>query len=164
VMRKSQLPILSFLITLSSLIFLSCESDHVFQKVESIEGDTWSAQDTVTLEFEVADTSAPHNFYLKVRNNTDYPYRNLYFFLDMEFPNGKHWLDTVECRLADRKGNWTGSGIGDIKDHEYLFIHRKRFPIPGKHKFHIVHAMRKEELRGIEDVGLGIERVPKGAR
>ncbi|MFB6257709.1 MAG: gliding motility lipoprotein GldH [Flavobacteriales bacterium] len=147
-----------------SLINTSCDRNYVFQKMEKIEGKTWNARDTVTIDFKVTDTSSPHNFYLKVRNNTDYPYRNLYFFLDMEFPNGKHWLDTVECRLADGKGNWTGSGIGNIMDHSFLFIHRKRFPITGKHRFHIVHAMRKKKLRGIVDVGLAVEKSPQKER
>lgn len=153
-----------FLIGTLSSFFIACERDYVFQKMEPIEEETWNYKDTVTIEFEVKDTSSPNNFYLKVRNNTDYPYRNLYLFLDLEFPNGKHWLDTAECRLADKKGNWTGRGIGDVKDHEYLFIHRKRLPVEGKHRFHIVHAMRKENLPGVENVGLAIERVPEEAR
>lgn len=147
-----------------ALINLSCDRNVTFQKMKSIEGETWHAQDTVTIDLEVKDTTAPRDLYLKVRNNKDYPYRNLYFFLDLEFPNGKHWLDTVECRLADSKGNWTGSGIGNIKDHSFLFIQKKRFPIKGAHQFHIVHAMRKKKLPGIKDVGLGIEKTPEAER
>lgn len=162
-MKKRKASLLVSGILLASMS-LSCDKDVVFQKMERIEGKTWHAEDTITIDFKVNDTTAPHDLYLKVRNNTNYPYRNLYFFLDLEFPNGKHWLDTVECRLADKKGNWTGSGIGNIKDHSFLFIHKKRFPIKGEHQFHIVHAMRKEKLPGIKDVGLGIERIPESER
>ncbi len=151
-------------ILIGCLLLFSCEQDHVYQEVEKIEGKTWSAKDTVTLNFQIEDTLTPYNFYLKVRNNTDYPYRNIYFFLEMEFPNGRHWVDTVECRLADGKGNWTGSGIGDIKDHRFLFIPQRRLPVKGEHRFHIVHAMRNKELKGIKDVGLAIEKVPKSKR
>ncbi len=147
-----------------TFFFLSCERNVVFQQMKSIDEKFWHAEDTITIEFQVTDTINPHDLYLKVRNNKKYPYRNAYFFLDLEFPNGKHWLDTVECRLADGKGNWTGSGIGSIKDHSFLFIHKKRFPITGEHHFHIIHAMRKKKLPGIEDIGLGIERTPKRER
>lgn len=145
-------------------IFLSCERDSVFQKMGSIEGDSWDHRDTISIGFTVEDTLRPHDFYLKVRNNTRYPYQNIYFFLELEFPNGKKWLDTVECRLADGKGNWTGSGIGDVKDHSFLFIKGKRFPIEGEHRFKIVHGMRREELRGIENVGLDLRVTPEQER
>lgn len=163
-MKSGSLPVLSLLLLPSLLLIASCEQNVVFQKMEKVEGEQWGMKDTVTIDFEVEDTVTFHDFYLKVRNSTDYPYRNIHFFLDLEFPNGKHWRDTVECRLADGKGNWTGSGIGDIKDHSFLFLRKKRFPLEGDHKFRIVHAMRKEELPGIEDVGLGIERTPKEER
>jgi gliding motility-associated lipoprotein GldH len=153
--KRAPLAIISSLLL---LLTLSCERDYAFQRIERIEGEAWDLKDTVSLNFDIQDTAQPYNFYLKVRNNTEYPYRNIYFFLEMEFPNGRHWMDTVECVLADAKGNWEGSGIGNIKDHSFLFM-QKRFPVKGAYRFHIVHAMRRERLKGIEDVGLGIERI-----
>ena len=33
-------------------------------------------------------------------------------FLRFKYPNGKHRIDTLECTLADKRGNWYGSGLG----------------------------------------------------
>lgn len=154
----------TLIVLLFSGVIISCEDHTVFQKMERIEGDTWNLNDTVKVDFEVEDTLAPHDFYLKVRNNKEYPYQNIHLFLELEFPNGRKWLDTVEFKLADGKGNWTGSGIGDVKDHDFLFIKKRRFPVEGEHRFKVVHGMRREELRGIEDVGLGIKRTPRNER
>ena len=72
-------------------------------------------------EVNIADTITPHNFYINVRNADGYPYGNIFMFIKTTFPNGKMSNDTLECTLADEKGKWLGSGIGDLYDNQIPF-------------------------------------------
>lgn len=136
-----------------AMLLIACDSKQVFEQSESIPNHTWSENAPVKMEFEIKDTMAMHNFFLVVRNGEDYPYSNLYVFVDMEFPNGKKSTDTVECFLADPTGKWYGKGAGTIYDNRILYKHEKRFPLNGRYKITLHQGMREENLPGIYDVG-----------
>lgn len=125
----------------------------VFEQSTPINGHTWHTNQPAKVEFEVSDTLAVHNFYITLRNGEEYPYSNLFVFVDMEFPNGKKSTDTVECVLADPTGKWYGEGTASIYDNRILYKNNKRFPIAGRYKVKITQGMRQEELPGIYDVG-----------
>jgi gliding motility-associated lipoprotein GldH len=108
---------------------------------------------------EITDALLPTNFYVNVRNADGFPYSNLYLFIKTTFPNGKMARDTLNCILADEKGNWLGSGMGDIYDNQIPFKRNVHFPFKGKYVFEIQHGMPLENLPLIMDVGLRIEKV-----
>jgi len=60
--------------------------------------------------------------------------------------------------LANEKGKWLGSGIGDIYEIQIPYKKNVRFPYPGKYSFTFEQAMRIEELSFVYDVGLRIEK------
>ncbi len=87
----------------------------------------------------------------------NYPFANIYMFLDTRFPDGRIARDTVECQLADYDGRWLGKGSGSIKSNRFLFQKAVRFRQKGNYAFTFEQAMRTSELKGIRDVGLEIE-------
>jgi gliding motility-associated lipoprotein GldH len=136
-----------------ALLLSSCESDVIFEENKRIEQGVWKAVDGAHFEFETNDTTTLHNFYINLRNREDYPFSNIYFFVEMEFPNGKKSVDTVECSLADAGGKWIGSGSANLYDNRFLYQQAKQFPLAGRYKVDIHQGMRTEELKGITDVG-----------
>jgi gliding motility-associated lipoprotein GldH len=102
---------------------------------------------------ETNDTVQLHNFYIDVRNREDYAFSNIFFFVEMEFPNGKKSIDTVECTLANEQGQWLGQHSASLYDHEFLYQRAKQFPLGGRYKIDIRHGMRVDELKGVSDVG-----------
>ena len=66
--------------------------------------------------------------------------------------------DTLECILADEKGKWLGTGIGDIYDNQIPFKKNVLFPKKGKYKFEIEQGMRTDIVPLIMDIGLRIEK------
>ena len=90
---------------------------------------------------------------IDVRNREDYPFSNIFFFVEMEFPNGKKSVDTVECMLADEQGAWLGEPTASLYDHEFLYQRAKQFPLGGRYKIDIRHGMRVDELKGVTDIG-----------
>ena len=144
----------TYLLLASALISLvSCDQTMVYDENKAIGGAVWKANDVKSFEFDITDTLQLYNFYVNVRNGEEYPFSNLYLFVEMEFPNGKKSIDTLECPLADQLGNWYGSGLGSIFDNRVLFRERKKFPLSGHYKVDIHQAMRTDALEGIYDVG-----------
>lgn len=150
--------ILSGFLLLVLVVFTSCDNNVVFEENKTIENATWGEKEPVHFEFEVKDTTTLHNFYINLRNTEKYAYSNLFVFVELEFPNGKKSIDTVECYLADRTGKWTGGGMGSLYDNRFLYQQKKQFPMAGRYDVHIYQAMRTPELEGINDVGFRLTR------
>ncbi|MEI6853838.1 MAG: gliding motility lipoprotein GldH [Bacteroidota bacterium] len=141
------------------LTFLSsCSSDAIFDNSKEISGGVWKSSDIVKFSVPITDTVQACNYYINVRNSTDYPYANLYLFIKTFYPNGKISVDTVECYLADTEGKWLGNRSGGRVDNRILFRKSFRFRMLGTYSFEFEQAMRTDELRGIENFGIRIEK------
>jgi gliding motility-associated lipoprotein GldH len=145
---------LIFLLTLLT----ACNTDTIFDTTKEIPGGVWKSSDIVKFSVPVIDTLQPCNFYFNVRNSTEYPFSNLFLFIKTFYPNGKISIDTVECYLADTEGKWLGNRSGGRVDNRILFRKSFRFRMLGTYSFEFEQAMRIEELRGIEDFGIRIEK------
>lgn len=151
---------------LIGLSLIGCSDAAMFEENQEIENATWKMDQPKHFEFEVSDTSSVFNFFVNIRNGQEYPYSNVYLFVDMEDPHGEKSRDVIECKLANEHGEWLGSGVGTIKENRLLFAtHQFRkyttgkestYGVPGRYKISISHGMRVDELIGIYDVGLRI--------
>ena len=137
---------------------LSCNSDLVISENKDISGN-WDKNDTIIFDFEITDSLAVYDFHINIRHSINYPYRNLYFFVATEFPNGQISNDTIECLLADVRGRWFGNGLGEIKENNILIRQNLQFPRNGLYKISFVQAMRQDVLSGVEDVGIQINKL-----
>ena len=140
------------------LFFASCDNARIFEQNQNIPETGWINNNVLIFNVEIKDPATAANFFINVRNADGYPYNNLYLFVKTEFPNKKTSIDTLECILADEKGKWLGSGIGDLYDNQIPFKRNVRFPLPGVYKFEIQHGMRSDNITFIMDVGLRIEK------
>ncbi len=139
------------------LIFASCDSNTVYDMYLTV-GTEWNKNDVLEFEVEITDTTSLYKYYINIRNSTDYKFRNIYFFLNTQFPDGRRARDTIECILASTDGRWLGSGLGDIKSNRILLKNKIKFPQAGNYKFELEQAMRVDNLQGIKDVGIRIEK------
>ena len=145
---------------LAGILFLSsCGFNYTYNERVSINDSKWYKDEVAHFEVMINDSLSNQNFYLNLRNNTDYRYSNLFVFMTTHFPNGNTTRDTIECLLADQSGRWLGKGWGNIKENEILLKSGLRFPLTGKYEFYIQQAMRDDILEGIESVALIIEKV-----
>lgn len=157
----SQITIPCLLLVILSPLIFSCDQSRVFEENAEIPGSTWDSAYRVNFHVNIEDTINPKAFYINLRHSGEYPYSNLYLFIDTKFPNGKSGRDTLECILSDPSGKWLGEGIGDIWDYRILLKKNVRFPQKGAYVFTLSHAMRIKELPFIEDIGLRIENYSK---
>ncbi len=145
-------------LSLSFLLLTACDNNRIFEENISIPNKEWMVDYKPTFKFEIQDTTLFYNFYINLRNNTDYPYSNLYLFVNSYLPDGSMATDTLEVYLANREGKWLGKGLGKIKESRFFLRQNLVFPRKGEYSIEIEQAMRVEKLIGIEDIGIRIER------
>ncbi|MCF8309315.1 MAG: gliding motility lipoprotein GldH [Bacteroidales bacterium] len=140
------------------LFALSCNSPDIYNQYKSVEKQGWYKEDTISFTPTVPDTSRQYNLIINLRHTTDYKYRNVYFFTTTHFPNGDINRDTIELRVAKKSGEWIGKGFGTIKTYRQMLLRGIRFDQKGDYVFEFCQAMREDTLRGIEDIGLQIQK------
>ena len=140
------------------LLLASCDPGRVYEKNQQFPEQTWKSADKLEFQVLIDNNTIPYHVYLQIRNGMDYPFSNLYLFLKTTYPDGKISKDTIECILADYDGRWLGSGIGSVKFNRFQLKKGVCFPLRGKYLFEFEQAMRVNELKGITDLGLRIER------
>lgn len=138
-----------------SWLFVSCSDARiVHQETKELEKQTWNKNDRITFDFDIKDTNEFYDFYFNLRTTTSYEWANLYLFVEIESPEEKFNIDTVEFLLADPAGEWTGISSGSIVNNDILFISQKRFPSIGTYKLSFNQAMRQDDLAEVLDVGI----------
>jgi len=138
-------------------ILQACDKRKVFDKNKEVALDGWAVNDIVRFEVPISNSKLRYNFYINVRNNTNYSFSNLFLFINTIYPDRKISKDTVECWLADQNGKWLGDGLGQIKNNRILFKRGFRFDQVGTYVFEFQQGMRVEKLKGINSIGLRIE-------
>jgi gliding motility-associated lipoprotein GldH len=152
--RNFSIPVLFLLAT----FVLACDSQRIFEEHVALKNATWKSMDKVQFDVAIPDLLTRYNVYLNVRNGVEYPYANLYLFMNTVFPDGKIARDTIELTLADYDGRWLGSGMGNVKFSRFMFKKGVQFEKTGKYRFELEQAMRVNDLKGIHDIGLRIEK------
>lgn len=130
----------------------------MYEENRELEGGVWDMNQKLVFDFTVPDTISRYNFYFNIRNTDEYPFRNIYVFFHTKFPNGKMGNDTIEFPLMDESGRWLGRGQGDIHDCRLIFRKNVRFAVAGKYHMEVEHAMRIEQLPGVINAGIRIEK------
>lgn len=149
-------------------LFISCDSNRIFDEYKTIKNSHWKKNDTIKFNLTITDTVSAKNLFINIRNNNDYKYSNLYIITEIMAPNQFVTIDTLQYEMTDKTGKWLGKGFTDLKENKLFFKENYRFKNKGNYHIKIIHAMRKnketegiEELEGISTVGFRIESVKK---
>lgn len=143
---------------LVALFLSSCNKNIVYSKYQTFNENEWFAKDKAVFDVEITDTQTLNNISLMVRHADSYPYSNLFLFVTTKYPDGKILQDTMEVVLANQKGEWQGSGAGDIFDFKVPIKKNTLFPQAGKYQFTFEQGMRVDPLPLIMDFGFEIEK------
>ncbi len=140
------------------LVLPACNKNVVYSKYQTFKNNEWYAKDKAVFDLDMSDTQSLHNIYLMVRHADGYPFSNLFLFVTTKYPDGKVLKDTMEIVLANQKGEWQGSGAGDIFDLRVPVKKNVRFALPGKYEFSFEQGMRPDPLPLIMDFGFEVEK------
>lgn len=142
---------------IASCFCFSCGKDTVYNRFQPIQDKAWNKQSEYYFRFEIKDHTTPYHVKIQIRNNDAYPYQNLWLLCKEEQPDSMVLKDTLECMLADDFGKWVGNGI-TLYQSEFSLHTNYHFPDTGTYILNIRHGMRDDVLKGIEDIGLFIEK------
>lgn len=117
----------------------------------------WEKDREYSFTFEVDDAAVPYDLTLEIRNNNRYPFQNLWILGSSIYPDSVLRRDTMEYMLANEFGEWYGKGISVFQLSIPLRSHFF-FPERGQYTFGFRQGMRKDELPGIQGIGLRVEK------
>lgn len=150
----------------SSIFFLvgllfacGCKFDAVYEDYADLPPNGWHKDSLARFSFVVDDTTSYFSLSVGVRNRGDYPYQNIWLFIHSKGSNGATHCDTFECFLANSKGEWYGTGFGDIHDLEVYYRKEVRFTQKGQYDFYIQHGMRDDVLEGVTNIGFKVSQI-----
>lgn len=147
----SQILLMIIVVALSS-----CTEVPAYVSYESIADQTWDRNNEISFDVDMQDTISLFDIVVNIRNTTNYRYQNFWMFIESESPEGTVEKDTVECILANNRGEWLGNGFFSIHEMPVLYLNNIQFPQKGNYHFEIRQAMRDSILLGIHEVGLNI--------
>lgn len=140
------------------VLFSSCGLNYMYNENVTIADRIWVKDQAAHFDVLIEDSLTPRDFYITLRNDTEYRFSNLFIFLTTHFPNGNVTRDTIEFVMADNAGKWLGKGWGNLKENKILLKQGLSFPVTGHYQFYVQQAMRADTLEGIHSVGLIIEK------
>ena len=139
------------------LVLSACNRKLVYDRYLSTPISGWEKNDTLSYDIRPVSGTDTYDMWLGLRTSEAYPFTAITLIVEQHiYPKDTIVNDTVNCKLTDRHGNASGTGVNF---HQYRFpvtelqlqdgdaIHRR-----GR------HDMKREILPGISDVGISLRR------
>ena len=142
--------------------FTGCSGgDTIYHKTHSFEQQTWSYSDTVHFSFDIQDTTAKYNLYLDVVHSDTFPFQNLYLNLFSKTPTDEIVKDQHSLELQEKDGYWISECSGHTCELRFILRENLTFPAVGSYTISAEQYTREENLRGIQSLGLFLEKAKK---
>ncbi len=134
----------------------ACNSGYEYNTYVVLSEKGWGADSLAVFRPEIPDAEKPYDVWFLIRNENDYPYANLWLFIEAVAPSGASHTDTLECYLANPDGTWVGGGWGSLYSARYPYRLHTRFAQDGVYTFRVSHGMRADVIEGINSIGMQI--------
>jgi gliding motility-associated lipoprotein GldH len=144
-------------LTLVLLFFEGCDNTGIYRQNFKVSDELWNQDEIMVFTPNITDTVNGFDICFTIRHTNYYPLSNIILFVTITSPDNQEVTDTLNYLLADKKGKWKGSGLGDIYDLSLPYKQNIRFPQQGIYTFEVIHGMRKNPLPGVIDVGMSIK-------
>ncbi len=161
--KKMPLSIIS-LLAFALFALLSCQQNQIFNQSKTIDENGWHKDSIASFKLPVLDTINPYNIFINIRNTNSFPFSNLYLIAEVNHPNGKQQIDTLQYQMAKPSGEWLGVGATSVKENKLWYLQNFQFNENGSYRININQAMRTNGdpdgllyLKGILDVGIQVE-------
>ena len=146
------------------LSFTNCEQKKGYSAYQSIGEEGFG---TSPIIFEIPENvldTLRKNIFLRLRNNNNYQYSNIFLIVSLTAGEEQITNDTLEYLMASPDGKWLGEGFSEVKESKLWWKESVIFPKERPIKINISQAVRNnnvnngvEKLKGIVSVGISIE-------
>ena len=131
------------------LALTACGPGYVYEKTRPIAETGWTYSDSLTYDFEIADTSTIYDLHLIVDHKDNFPSQNTYIRLKLRFPNGQRTDEQVSLQMADEFGLWLGNCSGEDCSLDIPIQTGAYFSQAGQYQLTVEQFSREENLSGI---------------
>lgn len=147
------------LIAFAANAMISCEyAGTCYNDFKTIPDGKWLAGEPVefaNLPFDSIATGQ-NTLKLNIRHDNNYPYRNLWLFIDYIDDKKNRHTDTVEYQLSDIYGKWDSRGFGSV--YEFSAPIKPNGTDLNQIKSIVVwQGMRCDTLTGISEIGISLD-------
>ncbi|GAA5036445.1 gliding motility lipoprotein GldH [Marivirga lumbricoides] len=148
-----------FLLFLAFVAF-SCTENRYYEENIDFSDRIWQMNETASFTFNIDDDSSYYELYLNLRNDVQYPYRNIYVHYTLQDSTDRELEKELQnIQLFDPKtGEPFGSGVSSIYSHQVLLKDSVLFPREGRYTIALKQYMRTDSLQGVYSVGLRIDK------
>ncbi len=137
------------------LAMCACKRSIVYSDFISLPADGWHQDSVLSYDICVEDSTADYDLLIVVRHTNEYPYQNLWLFVDEYAGTELLHRDTIEALLADDYGRWIAGGINKY-DLPLQYATSYRFATASHNRITIQQGMRSSYLKGLSDVGVKV--------
>ncbi len=140
---------------------LSCTENRYFEANHDFSERVWTMDEKAEFQFDIDEAEAMYQLYINIRNDIDYPYRNLYIHYSLEDSTG----NVIDKKLQDiqlfeaKTGAPFGNNVSNIYSHQVLLEDSVLFPSKGEFTVSYKQYMRTDSLKGIYSTGIRIEKM-----
>lgn len=139
------------------LALSACNRKLVYDRYASTPISGWEKNDTLSFDIRPVSGTDTYYMWLGLRTSEDYPFTAVTLIVEQHiYPKDTIVNDTVNCKITDRHGNASGSGVN---------FYQYRFPVNSLQlqdgdsiHIRVRHDMKREILPGISDVGISLRR------
>jgi gliding motility-associated lipoprotein GldH len=149
---------LVFVISIVSLVSISCGNHPVFEQKQNFENASWNMKDTATFNVEVSEIHYPYDIFITIENTKEYTTSNIWLEISVLSPTSAFQKERVEFYLTDEKGRWLGNVSRYTVQNMFLYKSAIRFPKQGKYTFKITQLMRENDSPKVNSVGLVLQK------
>ena len=138
-------------------LFFSCQNNTVYSNYYTFRDNIWYADSSIVFNFK-NKTQDNLKFNLSLSYNNDYPFQNFYTSYSL-LDSNKNIINSrmVEYQLFEKKyGYPLGSGTFQYFVKDSVILEANNMLINSEYTFLVKHSMRKNELNGINKIGLTI--------
>ncbi|WP_235400795.1 gliding motility lipoprotein GldH [Leyella stercorea] len=137
------------------LVLSACNRKLVYDRYLSTPISGWEKNDTLSYDIRPVSGTDTYDMWLGLRTSEAYPFTAITLIVEQHiYPKDTIVNDTVNCKLTDRHGNASGTGVN---------FHQYRFPVTELQlqdgdsiHIRVRHDMKREILPGISDVGISL--------
>jgi gliding motility-associated lipoprotein GldH len=144
---------------LSIFLLYSCNPGHIASTATTMDNDCWSMQDTLRMTFENTDTQQVYQLYFPMTFTEDYTYSNLYVRAAVRAPSGEENVLPSRFDLTTPAGEWESEPSGEEIPFTLNLGEGLRLNQTGEYTISLYHFMRDEQICGVREVGLVLDRL-----
>jgi len=143
-----------------AILLVSASCKDIYKKIYDLPY-AWDENNILVFRPEITNDSLLYDLKLHIRHTQHYSYKNLIISVNTTSPSGKTFEEEFNLQLRNTKGEFAGSGMGDLWDLEIDLYSGVKYNEQGSYTYTIRHAMPQNPVLNLMEIGFEIKESEK---